>query len=177
MHKLKQIFSNGLSAIDDWIGQGSIPLVITKVLGVTSIGVLTIIGAILLAVGTKESANNTALQNLIDDLDKKASVTFNSVADCTAQGYATADCESSYAATLDIADSLGTKIEYKSPQACAQKHHECHHVRYAKSDGYIPPVIAWQAAKDDIRQSVPLYPGFDKDTVVRKDGKVFSLAR
>lgn len=175
MHKLKIKHSNRKNKIDNWIDQDSEAWMVTKLLGAVSAGVLALVGAIFLAVGAKESANNAALQTLIDNLDKKTSVTFNSVADCTAQGFSPAQCKASYDAALDISDSLGTKIEYGSAQACAQKHHLCHHIRYAKSDGYVPPVLAWQAAKDDIRQSAPLYPGFDKDTLVRKDGKVFQF--
>lgn len=40
---------------------------------------------------------------------------------------------------------------------------------------YHPPVVAWQAASDDLKKAVPLYPAQREGFVVRSDGKEFEL--
>lgn len=123
--------------------------------------------------------NNQKCQEQLTDLDRRPSVVFNSVASCVERGFSLKDCQESNAKAVDIAESLRRELSYSTMSECIQNHGNCYkvsrveypHIAYY----YKPPVIAWQAAQDNLSQAVPLYSGPTVNTAIRRDGKQFSL--
>jgi uncharacterized protein YgiB involved in biofilm formation len=124
------------------------------------------------------------LEENMQYLDNHPTEVFASVADCAASGFSADACKESW----DIANSFElsdiTHPSYSDPAECAQKHGDtCKKVSTVTSAGktsiygqtYDPPVVAWQAAQDDLTKSVPLYPSTKPGMAVRYDGKLFNL--
>lgn len=121
--------------------------------------------------------NNQKFQEQLTDLDRRPSVVFNSVASCVERGFSLKDCQESNAKAVDIAGSLGIGPSYSTMSKCIQNHGNCYDMSmvYPPIAHYTPPMIAWQAAQDNLSQAVPLYSGPTVNTAIRGDGKQFSL--
>lgn len=175
-------------AFGDWVTSGSDLASFSKIMGVTVLG----IGALLSPFVYVAHKNSNELDSLIKEIDRSASVVFNSVAECKRDGYGAAACEESRKNAIDVAESLGTALSYSSRQACFNNHGMCSTVMvmipmtvmsgntpittYIPTETHYPAVAGWQAMRSDIQKSVPLYTVNDSKNMVRRDGKVFKPA-
>ena len=171
----------------DWMMSGPMPWALTKTFG--CIALATAIIASPFVYISNQNAN--ALQNRMDSLDSQYTHVFNSVSGCMDEGYPRDACEASQKEALDIAGELGTTLKYSGRSECIMNHQSCERVvtpitTYTRVGdvsipntvyvtNYHPAVVAWQAAQDDISESVPLYQTPQQDVAVRFDGATFDL--
>ena len=176
--KISDAFYN----VMDWAMEGNIVWSLTKLLGVGLVGTSILIGALASPLLFISSQNSRTLQDRIDSFDNRPTVVFNSVAQCTAKGFTQTDCLASKAEAEDIAGSLGTSISYGSASQCEAAYGACREVvthgtmmvgkvMVPTTDySYHPYVKAWQAAQDNLKESVPLYQSTHNGTLLRTDG-------
>lgn len=135
--------------------------------------------------------NINKLEATLTDLDNRPTAVFQSVAGCIKIGGTEQACKASQKEALDISGSLGTTASYSSNSECVTAHRACQKVvtpitttvfvnnvpltTTTYSISYHPPVVAWQAATDDLYVSVPLYSGPENGTAVRWDGLQFNI--
>ncbi len=181
-----------VSAFEDWLDRGNAVSAVIKITGVSIAGACLLTGIVATPFMIYSSHNATALQKRYDDLDQRPTRVFNSVAGCAASGFAQAQCEQSQRAALDIAGTMGTSAVYNSKSDCEQKHGACRGdtvTTYSviivgqvpvmtpiTTTTYSAPVVAWQAAADNLEPAVPLYPSTTPGVAMRLlDGKRFNL--
>jgi len=178
---------NAIVGASDWMLEGPTPLVLAKAIGATFLGVALLVGPVAYA-GIQ---NEIAMQNRIESLDTRPTDVFNSIAGCVIKGYSEADCTASKQEADRISSDLGTAWKYDSASKCAVAHGTCKDVTRAQTvfmkvgkisvpmTNYIkesfPAVVGWQAAKDNIRESVPLYQSVQPGMAVRVDNVQFQM--
>lgn len=166
---------------------GSMPWAITKLTGATLIAT----GVVISPFAYISYQNAQALQNRIESLDTRPTHVFKTIAGCTAKGYSEAECGASMEEAFSIAGNLGTTLKYDTASECFAVHSSCQEVvtpitTYTKVGdvsvpittyytNYHPPVIGWQAAKDNLNEAVPLYQSAAAGMAVRIDGAQFSM--
>lgn len=170
---LTSIFVNAADAAQDWLAQGSPLWSGAKLTAAVTLAV----GALLSPIAAVGYSNYSAMQDRLAALDTRPTHVFASVADCAAKGYAPAACEASQAEANGIARSIGTTNDYLFTDNCLAAHGACETITgFHAPATHRPPVTGWQAAQDDLSQSLPLYRGAEPGTFVRWDGRVFNSA-
>jgi uncharacterized protein YgiB involved in biofilm formation len=158
--------------------------------GLGTLGVCTTIlsavaGALITPMLYFANEHEHAYKKLLTDLDSGQLVTFKSLEECAARGIPSAQCTASQNSAFAWAQGSGTSVSYDSLEACSQNHQSdnCPATTtsrpvakiYISTTSYDPPMIAWQAAANDLSKAVPLYPSTEKNTAIRYDGKKFAL--
>jgi len=167
----RKIASAGKSIIN-WATSGSPPSVLVK-LGVVFTAAT---GVALSPVLTYGYLQANALERRLETFKGRPTVVFTSVAHCEEKHYHAQSCEASRRAAMNIADGIGTGLSYSFKSDCVAVHTECHAVGTHLVQ-YRPYVVAWQAAAENISESVPLYHGPTPDIALRPDGVKFRLPR
>lgn len=170
----------------DWMMDGPMPWAFAKMTAVI-LGLTAAIMAPFVYVGHQ---NAQALTRTFNDLDSRLTVVFQNAAACEAARYPAADCRAAQDRAVGLAGGLGTSLSYDSAQKCATNHGlTCREettmipittysgnvpiTTYTYSTSYHPPAVAFQAARDDLRVAVPLYPAADSAYLLRRDGRLF----
>lgn len=179
----------------DWVARGSAPVVSAKIAAVAGTAIGTVLSPFFLAahIGAKN------LEERINFLDHHPTEIFQSISGCEDRHFAKNTCQESQQEALSVAKSLGTSLEYDTLAECTMNHKVCsedstaittHITNYTKVgdqnitntqsittniSSYYPPIVAWQAAADDLTKAVPLYPTQRDNVVVRSDGVEFDI--
>jgi len=178
---------DAFEATMDWLTDGSTPWAMTKLIGAWMIA----LGLIASPFAYVAMQNAQALQTRIESLDTRPTHIFNNVASCMQAGYTQADCTASMKEAFRISEGLGTTLKYSSASECFAIHATCQqitmpvttYIRVGESTipvtNYItnfhPSVVGWQAARDNIAESVPLYQSAQPGMAVRVDKVQFQM--
>ena len=177
----------GFDNVMDWATEGSLPWSLTKFTGLV-LGATALVCSPFVYIAHQ---NAQALEHRIEYLDSTATHVFNSVAQCAELGYTIDECTASQDEAISIASELGTTLKYNSAATCASIHETCQQVitpitTYTKVGdvmvpntvyvtNYHPPVVAWQAAANNLDEAVPLYKTPNENVAVRYDGAQFNF--
>ena len=175
---ISQLFGNAMNQT----AEGSTSAAVFKLLALAALPVAALIANF-------ESSKEPG-HALFKDLDGRATTVFPSVQACVDKGFPQTDCEASQQKALDFSKNVVT-VTYSSSAECVTNHGKCdqrtslQHKLISAGDqamigtvphtAYVPRVIAWQAAIEDLHVSAPLYPTTKKGLAMRKDGKTFGL--
>jgi uncharacterized protein YgiB involved in biofilm formation len=104
---------------------------------------------------------------------------FNSHQDCMDKGYDAPSCAASQENAISLTDAFRDPVKATDFQSCIETYGTCpdRHKQYTggfKVDlyKYKPVLSSWQAVKDDIAKSAPLYDLADAGEYLRIDGIV-----
>lgn len=171
----------------DWLFDGPVLWSFAKVMTVSAGAVAALMAPFVIIA----QQNAEALNQNFDRLDQRPSIVFNSAAQCVKAGYPLQACESAQQRAVGIGQTLGTSVSYDSNAACRANHGptcraetvlmpittmvgQVPVTNYIPTTTYQPPIVAWQAARDGLRDAVPLYPGPQGQDLMRRDGTVFA---
>lgn len=156
----------------DWLKEGPVWWVGAKVVSVIVGGTGIVLGLVATPISVKERAELNATTARIDG---DRSVVFRSVDECAAKGYGVQTCRDSRLAAFALVDSKGTRPLYATYAECAESHIACRQTGSGAASAFAPPMVAWQAAANDLNAAAPLFAGPDARTAWRQDGALVPL--
>ena len=167
------ICSCGAEAVDKWMNKGS-----KTSRAIKGLSAFAIAGALIGGIALHETEeNNQAAQDIINALNTQETIVFNSHQDCTRNGYEAALCIASQENAIDLASHFRTPVEASDFESCIETYGTCP-LRSEKYSGgyklelyeYRAVISSWQAVKNDISHSAPLYKLAEQGTYLRIDG-------
>lgn len=163
----------------DWLEEGPDWWVGAKVVSLIVGGTGIVLGLVATPLHVQEQqqiSENKARSNATTArIDGGRSVVFRSVDECAAKGYGVQTCRDSRLAASALVDSKGTRPLYATYAECAESHIACRQTGSGAASAFAPPVVAWQAAANDLNAAVPLFAGPDARTAWRQDGALVPL--
>ena len=156
----------------DWLEEGPDWWVGAKVVSLILGGTGFVLGLVATPISIKNRAElNATTARIVGG----RSVVFRSVDECAAKGYGVQTCRDSRLAASALVDSKGIRPLYATYAECAESHIACRQTGSGTASAFAPPVVAWQAAANDLNAAAPLFAGPDARTAWRQDGALVQL--
>lgn len=150
-----------------WVGAKVVSLVLAGTAFVLSLGEVAGLVSVM--------ENRAELNATTARINGGRSVVFRSVDECAAKGHGVQTCRDSRLAASAFVDSKGIRPLYATYAECAESHIACRQTGSGAASAFAPPVVAWQAAANDLDVAVPLFAGPDARTAWRQDGALVQL--
>jgi|GEM_PF-3324902 len=169
----ENICTASAESVEKWMNTGSKPSRAIKT--ISALGLVAAIAGGIFLHETEE--DRQAVHEVITALNTQDTVVFNSHQDCINKGYEARLCAESQENALDLVAHFRAPVEASDFESCIETYGLCP-LRSEKYSGgykldlydYRPVLSSWQAVKNDISQSAPLYKLAQDNAYLRVDG-------